>query len=57
VVNCSDVEFDKNQTAPISCIDNENDALGLPEQEPIYTKEQVVKISQTGQVAPKVVAP
>jgi len=41
VVNCSDVEFDENQTAHISSIDNENDALGLPEQEPIYTEEQV----------------
>ena len=43
VVNCSDVEFDVNQTAHISCIDNENDALGLPEQEPIYTEEQLLK--------------
>jgi len=52
VANCSDVEFDKNQTAHISCIDNENDALGLPEQEPIYTEEQVVETGQSGQVVP-----
>ena len=52
VVNCSDVEFDENQTAHISCIDNENDALGLPEQEPIYTEEQVAETGQSGQVAP-----
>jgi len=52
VVNCSDVEFDENQTAHISCIDNENNALGLPEQEPIYTEEQVVETGQSGQVAP-----
>ena len=52
VINCSDVEFDENQTAHISCIDNENDTLRLPEQEPIYTKEQVVETGQTGQVAP-----
>ena len=51
VVNCSDVEFDENQTAHISCIDNENDALGLPEQEPIYTEEQVAETGQSGQVA------
>jgi len=57
VVNCSDVEFDENQTAHISCIDNENDALGLPEQEPIYTEEQVAETGQSGQVAPEVVAP
>jgi len=57
VVNCSDVEFDENQTAHISCIDNENDALGLPGQEPIYTEEQVLETGQTGQVAPEVVAP
>ena len=57
MVNCSDVEFDENQTAHISCIDNENDALGLPEQEPIYTEEQVVETSQTGQVASEVIAP
>jgi len=50
VVNCSDVEFDENQTAHISCIDNENDAHGLPEQEPIYTEEQVAP-GNTGQVA------
>src|SRR3978361_1179353 len=41
-VNCSDVEFDENQTAYMSCIDNENDALGLPEQEPIYAEEHAV---------------
>jgi len=57
VVNCSDVEFDVNQTAHISCIDNENDALGLPEQEPIYTEEQVAETRQSGQVAPEVDAP
>jgi hypothetical protein len=50
VVNCSDVEFDENQTAHISCVDNENDALGLPEKEPIYTEEQVAP-GQSGQVA------
>jgi len=50
VVNCSDVEFDENQTAHISCIDHQNDALGLPEQEPIYTEEQVAP-GNTGQVA------
>jgi len=52
VINCSDVEFDENQTAHISCIDKENDALGLPEQEPIYTKEQVAETGQSGQVGP-----
>ena len=57
VVNCSDVKFDKNQTAHISCIDNENDALGLPEQEPIYTEEQVAETGQSGQVVSEVVAP
>jgi hypothetical protein len=41
VVNCSDVEFDENQTTYLSCIDNENDALGLPELEPIYAEEHV----------------
>ena len=57
VVNCSDVEFDENQTAHISCIDDENDALGLPEQEPIYTKEQVAETGQSRHVAPEFVAP
>jgi len=57
VVNCSDVEFDENQTAHISCIDNENDVLGIPEQEPIYTEEQVVETGQTGQVVSEVIAP
>jgi len=62
VVNCSDVEFDENQTANISCIDNENDACGLPGKEPIYTEEQVLPgqsstPSQSGQVAPEVDAP
>ena len=52
VVNSSDVEFDENQTAHISCIDNENDALELPEQEPIYTEELVVETGQSGQVTP-----
>jgi hypothetical protein len=41
VVNCSDIDFDENQTAYMSCIDNENDALGLPELEPIYAEEHV----------------
>ena len=41
-----------NQTAHISCIDNENDALGPSEQEPIYTEEQVAETGQSGQVAP-----
>jgi len=50
VVTCSDVKFDKNQTAHISCIDNENDALGLPEQEPIYTEEQIAETRNTSQV-------
>jgi len=54
VVNCSDFEFDENETAHISCIDNENDALRLPEQEQIYTEEQVVETGQTGQVASEV---
>ena len=54
VVNCSDFEFDENETAHISCIDNENDALRLPEQELIYTEEQVVETGQTGQVASEV---
>ena len=53
VVNCSDVEFDENQTAYISCIDNENDTLGLPEQEPMYTEEQVAETGQSGQVVPR----
>jgi len=57
VVNCSDVEFDENQTVHISCIDNENEALGPPEQELIYTEEQVMETGQTGQVAPEVVVP
>ena len=57
VVNCLDVEFDENQIAHISCIDNENDALGLPEQALIYTKEQVAETRQSGQVASEVVAP
>jgi len=57
VVNCSDVEFDETQTAHISCIDNENDTLGLPEQEQIYTEEQVAETGQSGQVAPKVSTP
>jgi len=57
VVNCSDVKFDQNQTARISCIDNENDALELPEQELIYTEEQVVETGQTGQVESEVVVP
>jgi len=53
VVNCSDVEFDENQTAHISCIDNENDALGLSEKEPIYTEEVSSEVvpGQSGQAA------
>jgi len=55
VVNCSDVKFDENQTARISCIDNENNALGLPGKEPIYTEEVTSDVapSQTGQFVPE----
>jgi len=49
VVNCSDVEFDENQTAHISCRDNGNDVIRLPEQEPIYTEEQVAETGQSSQ--------
>jgi len=35
----------------VVCIDNENDALGLPEQEPICTEEQVAETGQSGQAA------
>jgi len=52
VVNCSDVEFDENQTAHISCRDNENVVIRLPEQEPIYTEEQVAETGQSSQGAP-----
>jgi len=41
VVQCSDVTFDESRTAHMSCLDNERDALGLPEEEPIYTEEPV----------------
>jgi len=38
VVQCSDVKFDKSQTAHMSCLQNEKDALGLPEEEPIHAE-------------------
>jgi len=38
VVNCSDVEFDENQTAHISCIDNENCARSSRTEADIYQR-------------------
>ena len=39
VVQCSDVKFDEGRTVYISCLDNERDALGLPDKEPTYVEE------------------
>jgi len=39
VVQCSDVKFYEGRTAYLSCIDNERDALGLPDKEPTYVEE------------------
>ena len=50
--NCSDVEFDESQTAYMSCIDNEKDALGLPDKEPIYAEEHISPSTPRLQVAP-----
>jgi hypothetical protein len=41
-VNCSDLYFDESQTSYMSCMANNEssgDPLGLPEEEPVVTKE------------------
>ena len=43
VIQSSDVEFDETMTIYSSCLPNETDPLGIPEEEPIYEEDLINK--------------